>query len=125
MSCVFCAIDSGEIQVARIAEDEAGLAFPDARPKSPGHVLVIPHDHVTDLADGGEAYVAIAPLVARMSRLVQDRLGADGVNLVVNSGVSAGQEVFHLHVHVIPRYGQTEAPTSEAAVEALLLRREA
>ncbi|MGA4668213.1 HIT family protein [Propionibacteriaceae bacterium Y1923] len=120
MSCVFCAIAGGEIPVARIAEDEAGLAFPDANPKSPGHLLVIPHQHVADLGDGADAYVAVAPLVARVSRLVSERLGADGVNLVVNSGESAGQEVFHLHVHVIPRYGRSEPPAdAQAAVDAL------
>lgn len=120
MSCVFCAIASDEISVSRIDEDQTGLAFPDARPKSPGHVLVIPRRHVADLDDGADVFVEIAPLVARVSQHVQRRLGADGINLVVNSGASAGQEVFHLHVHIIPRYGQVAPPESpEAAIEAL------
>ena len=120
MSCIFCAIASDEITVARIDEDGTGVAFPDAKPKSPGHLLVVPRRHVQDLRDGGDAYVEIAPLVARVSRQLQEKLGADGINLVVNSGTSAGQEVSHLHVHVIPRYGEVEPPaTPEAAIEAL------
>ena len=123
MSCIFCAIAGGQVTVARIDEDSAGVAFPDAKPKSPGHLLVVPRRHVQDLRDGGEAYADIAPLVARVSRLLQDRLGADGINLVVNSGASAGQEVAHLHVHVIPRYGEAPAPaSSEAALAALTSR---
>lgn len=120
MSCIFCAIASDEITVARIDEDSTGVAFPDAKPKSPGHLLVVPRRHVQDLRDGGDAYAEIAPLVARVSRQLQEKLGADGINLVVNSGTSAGQEVPHLHVHVIPRYGEVEPPaTPEAAIEAL------
>lgn len=120
MSCVFCAIASDEITVSRIDEDGTGVAFPDANPKSPGHLLVIPHRHVVDLRDGAAAYVEIAPLVARVSQFVQERLGADGINLVVNSGASAGQEVFHLHVHIIPRYAHVDAPESaQAALDAL------
>ena len=121
MSCVFCAIASGEIRTSRVDEDDLGVAFFDAVPKSPGHTLVVPRQHVVDLSDGADAYLAITPLVTRVAQRLQDRLGADGVNLVVNSGVSAGQEVAHLHVHVIPRYGEgATAPESiEAAFEAL------
>lgn len=119
MSCVFCAIASDEVKVSRIDEDHAGVAFPDAHPKSPGHLLVVPRRHVADLSDGADAFVDIAPLVARVARRLQERLGADGINLVVNSGTSAGQEVAHLHVHVIPRYGKVTAPSSEAVLDAL------
>ncbi|MGA4507680.1 HIT family protein [Propionibacteriaceae bacterium G1746] len=121
MTCIFCAIASGEIPANRVAEDEVGVAFLDAKPKSPGHTLVVPFEHVSDLGDGSEVFVRMAPFVTRVAQQVVDKLGADGVNLVVNSGAIAGQEVFHLHVHVIPRYADPDAvPSSvDGVLEAL------
>lgn len=120
MSCPFCAIAAGDIESDRIAEDETGVAFLDLHPKSAGHTLVIPRRHVVDLTDGADAFVEIAPLVSRMAQRLQQRLGAAGMNLVVNSGRAAGQEVGHLHVHLVPRYEGADEPDDREAVVALL-----
>lgn len=101
-SCVFCAIAAGAKPALRVAETDAALAFLDARPLFPGHVLVVPRAHVDTLLDLEPA--AIGPLFAlvqRVARAVETGLGADGVFVANNNRVS--QSVPHLHVHVIPR----------------------
>lgn len=122
MNCLFCDIVAGEIPSDLVVEDETGVVFLDLHPKQPGHALVVPRRHVADLADDAQAFVEVAPLVARTATLVQQRLGADGVNLVVNSGAAAGQEVAHLHVHVVPRYATAPARTAREDVRAALTR---
>ena len=120
MDCVFCALASGEIPTAVVGQDEAAVAFLDQSPKSPGHTLVVPRRHVADLAEDSTALVEIAPLVAELSASIPERLEASGVNLQVNSGVAAGQEVFHLHVHIVPRYDEGRAPEGTDAVRRAL-----
>jgi histidine triad (HIT) family protein len=66
--------------------------------------LVIPKRHVDDLVHGPAVLAELAPAIDAVSRLLVDRLGADGLNLFSSSGAVAGQEVFHLHVHLVPRY---------------------
>ena len=104
MDCLFCAIAAGDIPSRQVYADDAAIAFLDINPFKRGHTLVIPRRHVDDLLAPDEALTEIAPAVSATARLLTERLGADGVNLLVNSGSVAGQEVFHLHVHVIPRY---------------------
>jgi histidine triad (HIT) family protein len=104
MSCLFCRIIAGEIPSKQIYADEAAFAFLDINPWHPGHALVIPRRHVEDLLVDPGALAEIAPAVSAVASLLADKLGADGVNLLSNAGAVAGQEVFHLHVHVIPRY---------------------
>lgn len=116
MSCVFCAIAAGDLASDLVAEDDAGVAFLDLEPKSPGHTLVVPRAHVADLTDGAEEFARIAPLVTATAADLQRRLGARGINLVVNSGAAAGQEVPHLHVHLVPRYGDAPQPADRQAV---------
>ncbi len=104
MDCLFCAIAAGDIGSKRIYEDEACIAFLDINPWQVGHTLVIPRRHVPDVLADDEALVEIGPSVARVGRLLKDRLGADAVNIVSNAGAASGQEVFHAHVHVLPRW---------------------
>ena len=103
MDCLFCAIAAGDIPSRQVYADDAAIAFLDINPFKRGHTLVIPRRHVDDLLAPDEALTEIAPAVSATARLLTERLGADGVNLLVNSGSVAGQEVFHLHVHVVPR----------------------
>lgn len=88
-----------------IAEEERAVAFMDINPATPGHLLVIPRAHAQDLFTiDTDDLTACVSLAQRMAHLVRDRLGADGVNLLQSSGAAAWQTVFHLHIHVIPRY---------------------
>jgi histidine triad (HIT) family protein len=102
--CIFCKIISGDIPSRRVYSDDHAYAFLDVRPWHRGHALVVPRRHVPDLVAEESALTEIAPAIETVARLLVERLDADGVNLVSSSGAAAGQEVFHLHVHVVPRY---------------------
>lgn len=104
MDCLFCAIVAGDVPSRQVYADEAAVAFLDINPWKRGHTLVIPRRHVDDLLATDEALTEIAPAIGATARLLVDRLGADGVNLLSSTGAVAGQEVFHLHVHLVPRY---------------------
>jgi histidine triad (HIT) family protein len=103
-SCLFCRIISGEMPSRLVYSDDHAYAFLDIEPWQRGHTLVVPRRHVVDLAAGEPALAEIAPAIDVVARLLIDRLAADGLNLVSSSGAAAGQEVFHLHVHLVPRY---------------------
>ncbi len=103
--CVFCRILAGELSGTLVAEEERAVAFMDINPATPGHLLVVPRAHSTDLCDAEPDDVTACTLLAQqLARRVRDRLGASGVNLIQSSGAAAWQTVFHLHFHVIPRY---------------------
>jgi histidine triad (HIT) family protein len=103
-SCLFCKIVAGDLPSRRVYADDTAYAFLDIAPWHPGHTLVVPKRHVVDLVAGEPALAELAPAVEVVSRLLVGRLGADGLNLFSAAGVVAGQEVFHLHLHLIPRY---------------------
>jgi histidine triad (HIT) family protein len=104
--CVFCAIVAGTAPVSRVYTDADVLAFLDIRPVTPGHLLVIPKRHAPLLADLDEATGARMFRVAmRLARTVRaSGLRCEGINLFLADGETAGQEVFHTHLHVIPRF---------------------
>jgi histidine triad (HIT) family protein len=103
--CVFCRILAGELPSTMIAESDRAVAFMDVSPATDGHLLVVPRNHTPDLLSAEPADLSACVLLAQaMARLVRERLGATGVNLVQSSGAVAWQTVFHLHLHVIPRY---------------------
>ena len=104
MSCLFCAIVAGDIPSRQVYADEHAYAFLDINPFTRGHTLVVPRRHVDDVLAPDEALSEIAPAISEVSRLLVERLGADGLNVLSNAGAVAGQEVFHLHVHVVPRF---------------------
>lgn len=104
LSCVFCKIIAGDLGSRQVYADEQAYAFLDIEPWQRGHTLVVPRRHIPDLSGGEPAIAAIGPAIDTVSRLLLDRLPADGLNLVVSSGAAAGQEVGHLHVHLVPRY---------------------
>jgi len=103
-NCIFCKIISGELPSRRIYEDERAVAFLDIGAWHRGHALVVPKRHVPDMLTGPPMLPEIAPAVDAVARLLMQRLAADGINVLSSSGQAAGQEVFHLHVHVVPRY---------------------
>jgi histidine triad (HIT) family protein len=103
--CVFCRILAGELPSTMITQNDRAVAFMDVNPATEGHLLVVPRNHTTDLLSAEPADLSACVLLAQsMARLVRERLGATGVNLVQSSGAAAWQTVFHLHLHVIPRY---------------------
>ncbi|WP_423463751.1 HIT family protein [Promicromonospora sp. MS192] len=103
--CVFCQIVAGTAPSTAVYEDDRTLAFMNIAPATPGHLLVIPKAHATDLLDVPPADLTAAARTAQvMARRVMEVLGADGVNLVHATGPVAGQTVFHVHLHVLPRY---------------------
>lgn len=103
--CVFCAIASGEIPSNKVYEDEEVLAFLDNNPAARGHTLVIPKKHYQDMTRAPKAVVSHIYQVAQLiAQACLTQLGATGVNVLTNIGRSAGQSVFHFHVHVVPRY---------------------
>jgi histidine triad (HIT) family protein len=103
--CIFCKIAAGEIPAQRVDEDEHTVAFMDLNPWTRGHALVIPRNHSRNLYDAGDEDLANTVRAAkRLALRMRDRLGCDGVNLINSCEPAAWQTVFHLHVHVIPRY---------------------
>ncbi len=110
--CIFCEIAAGRVPSYTTYSDDAAIAFLDLAPITPGHTLVIPRRHVVDvMADGGDqAVIDIGPALHAVSRRLVAAFHADGISVFQSNGTAAGQEVFHLHVHVIPRYDGDSAP---------------
>ena len=106
MDCIFCRIVAGEIPCVKVLENDHLLAFMDIQPVNPGHLLVIPTQHAASLAELDEAVGAHMFKVAqRMARALRNSgLKCEGINLFLADGKVAGQEVFHVHLHVLPRY---------------------
>ena len=103
--CLFCRIIAGELPAQRVDSDERTIAFMDISPATRGHALVVPRRHAADLLEIEPDELAATALAAqRLARRAVERLGADGVNLINSCGADAWQTVFHLHIHVIPRY---------------------
>jgi histidine triad (HIT) family protein len=103
--CIFCKIAAGDLPSEIVQEDEHTLAFMDLNPWTRGHALVIPRNHSPNLYEAPEEDLRVASVAAqRLARTMRDRLGCDGVNLLNCCEPAAWQTVFHLHIHVIPRY---------------------
>ena len=103
--CVFCAIVARRAPASFVYEDEHVAAFMDLFPVHPGHLLVIPKRHVVDLTDcPAELAARLFRESARLAPAVVEAARADGFNVWTANGSAAGQEVFHLHLHVLPRY---------------------
>ena len=102
---IFAKILRGELPCTKIYEDEATLAFMDIMPQADGHVLVLPKQPSTMLLDADPSvFGPLFATVQKIARAVKEGMGADGVTITQFNGPAAGQTVFHLHVHVIPRW---------------------
>lgn len=102
-SCIFCSIIEGRLESYRVYEDDRVLVILDKYPASKGHLLVLTKRHYESIHDADYKDVARVFVVASaLARVYRFALRAPGVRVVVNSGKPAGQEIFHLHVHVIP-----------------------
>jgi histidine triad (HIT) family protein len=103
--CVFCRIAAGTDRAWRVYEDEHAVAFLDRRPVTRGHLLVIPRRHADELwtiSAGDAANVMVA--THHVASVVRDQLRPDGMTLFQATRPAGWQDVFHLHVHVVPRY---------------------
>jgi histidine triad (HIT) family protein len=99
--CLFCKMVSGEIKPAVVYETDDVLAFRDINPRAPTHVLIIPKRHVATLDDLDDPALAGQLLLAAQSVARQEGLQDNGYRTVVNCRADGGQEVFHLHLHVL------------------------
>lgn len=106
-NCIFCKIIAGELPATKIYEDADVFGFLDIKPVNPGHTLVIPKKHFENIHDTPDDVCAKAMIAAKkIAGAIQKNLGAEGVNIGMNNGHTAGQLVFHAHIHVMPRYGK-------------------
>jgi histidine triad (HIT) family protein len=116
---VFAKILRGEILSMRVYEDEKTLAFMDVMPQADGHTLVIPKEEAEDIfalsQEGAEALVATTQKVARA---VKKGIGAPGIMIAQLNGTAAGQSVFHVHFHIIPRSGGADFRMHAREMEA-------
>ena len=105
MDCIFCQIVAGELPSSKIYEDDELLAFLDIHPVNTGHILLIPKTHSENLLDTPDEVLAKMSAVSKiLARAAVAATKAGGFNLSTNNGRAAGQDVLHLHFHIIPRH---------------------
>jgi histidine triad (HIT) family protein len=103
--CIFCTIAAGDIPARMVHETETTLAFLDANPLAPGHALVVPKEHYERVGDmPADVAADVFEAVYDLSPEVEEAVDADAANIGVNDGAAAGQEVPHVHVHIVPRF---------------------
>lgn len=103
--CIFCSIVAGDAPAEIVEEDERTVAFMDVNPATDGHVQVVPREHVENLWDATPDHLRdVVTAAQRVALRITETLRPDGVNLMHATGAAAFQTVFHLHVHVVPRY---------------------
>jgi len=103
--CIFCTIIEGQAPAEVVFEDEETLAFMDINPANPGHTLVIPKRHIQDIYGmDEETAAAVMRTAVRVARAIKRALQPDGMNLVQSNERAGGQDIFHFHIHVIPRW---------------------
>ena len=101
--CIFCRIAAGEIPATVVYQDDEILVFEDINPKAPVHLLLIPKQHMATLNDAGPDHaLLLGRLALKAAELARDRgVSETGYRVLVNCNPDAGQEVFHLHMHLI------------------------
>jgi histidine triad (HIT) family protein len=114
-SCIFCKIIHKKAPASIIYEDETVLGFLDIRPLNMGHTLVIPKAHYVDIFDTPEKDLSQVHKIAKIvSCAIKKSTEADGISIIQQNGKAAGQDIFHIHVHVVPRFqGQKLPPFNE------------
>ncbi len=123
-TCIFCRITQKQASASCVYEDEKVMAFLDIRPLNEGHALVIPKAHYKNVFDvPKELNAYLHGVTKQVAIAVRKATGADGITIIQQNGKAANQDIFHLHVHVIPRYKGQKMPsfakTSEASKEKL------
>ena len=101
-NCIFCKIVAGQIPSKKVYEDDDILAFHDIQPWAPVHVLIVPREHIATLSDAGPQHEALlGRMLALAPRLMRELGVVNGFRTVINTGPDGGQEVYHLHMHVM------------------------
>jgi histidine triad (HIT) family protein len=102
--CIFCDIIKGAAEVSVCYEDATALAFMDIQPVNHGHTLVVPRQHYESFLDlPHDLGLHLFEVAMQLGPVIRKVSGTEGMNLVVSSGASAGQDVYHFHIHLIPR----------------------
>ncbi|MZQ76343.1 MAG: HIT domain-containing protein [Peptoclostridium sp.] len=111
-NCIFCKIANGEIPSNKVYEDEKVLAFRDIKPVAPVHILVVPKKHYASIMDiAGEEMDITAHVSTVIQRIAKEEgIAADGFRVVINCGKNGGQEVDHLHYHILAGRNLTWPP---------------
>ena len=108
--CIFCDIIDHKIPSSVVYEDENTLAILDISQVTRGHTIVMPKQHFENILDADESTIQQVVLSAKkVAELLKEKTGCVGLNVLNNCGEAAGQSVNHLHFHVIPRYGSSDA----------------
>lgn len=106
-NCIFCQIVAGEQPSAKVYEDEYVYAFLDISQVTEGHTLIIPKMHVKDIYELPEDIAGkLFQPVPKIAQALKRAFNADGINLLNNNEITAGQSVFHIHIHLIPRFSR-------------------
>jgi histidine triad (HIT) family protein len=101
-SCLFCRIARGEVPSRKVYEDDEVIAFHDINPAAPVHLLLVPKVHVDSLITAGPEHGALlGKLIALAPRLAKEQGCVNGFRVVINNGPDGGQEVYHLHIHIL------------------------
>lgn len=104
-NCIFCKIISGDIPSSVVYEDEDFKVILDVAPAAKGHAIILPKKHFADLFELNEDVAKkVLPVARKVAAAMKEELKCDGINLLQNNGQAAGQSVFHIHFHLIPRY---------------------
>ena len=105
MACLFCQIIKGQKPSYKIYEDSQVSAFLDINPSSPGHTLIIPKQHVSKVEDLSENdFTALFRVLHKLIIPIRESVGAEASTIGINNGPGSGQEIEHVHIHVIPRH---------------------
>ena len=126
-SCIFCKIIKGEIPSSVIYEDENVKVILDIAPAAKGHAIMLLKKHVANVFElDAELAAKVFAVVPKVASVIKEELGCDGLNILQNNGEDAGQTVFHLHIHFIPRWKDDSVrikwdPVSYAEGEAAAL----
>jgi len=101
--CIFCKIANGEIPSEKIFEDDRVVAFKDINPAAPVHLLIIPKLHISTMNDIDESHNELLGHIMHTCKILAEKMGVheSGFRTIVNCNSDAGQEVFHLHVHLL------------------------
>ena len=119
VSCIFCRIAQKQVPANCVFEDERVIAFLDIRPLNEGHSLVIPKAHCENIFEIPQELIAyLHGVTKQVAFAVKKATKADGISIIQQNGKAAGQDIFHLHVHVIPRYEGQKLPSFNAIAEA-------
>jgi len=101
-NCIFCKISRGEIPSRKVYEDDDVFAFHDINPVAPVHFMLVPKRHLVSLMEADDSHAALlGKMLVLASKLAREQGLENGFRTVINSGKGGGQEVFHLHIHVI------------------------